>query len=226
MKTFTDLSELEKVELTAEQVKYYAKIDCANRGIIIPQKPINQLKDVVAPTQNYFQVGYESFVFDTMEDAQNYIDAKSKSFKIRSIGNNYDNKNQYISERTTDYKEIKTIVLYTKEESVELKTVLEYNAEVSKELKEYSESLSKYNEIESSIWDEIQEINYYNSRKKLYDKIYSDYLELASGNDEIAFTFFDKAYRNVSLSDIDREIVDAILTAPKCVEPLNTEENA
>jgi len=218
MKTFEDLLESEKVELTIEQVQYYAKIDCANKGIIIPQKPINQLKDVVAPTQNYFQVGYESFVFETMEDAQSYIDAKSKSFQIRSIGNNYDNKSQFISERTTDFKEIKTIVLYTKEESVELKTILEYNDEVSKELKEYSGSLSKYNEIESSIRDEIKEINYYNSRKKLYDKIYSDYLDLASGNNEIAFTFFDKAYRNVSLSDIDREVVDAILTAPRCAE--------
>lgn len=224
MKTFSDLSDVEKTELSTEQVQYYAKIDCANRGIIIPQKPINELKHVNSPTQNYFQVGYESFVFEKIEDAQNYIDAKSKSFQIRSIGNNYDNKSQYVSERTSDYKEIKTIVLYTKEESIDLKTVLEYNSDVSKELKEYTESLSKYNEIESGIWEEIQEINYKKSRENLYEKIYNDYLELANGDNKVAYTFFDKAYRNLSLSDIDREIVDNILNSP-IVEELITESN-
>lgn len=221
MKTFYDLTSEEKVQLTAEQVQYYAKIDCANQGIIIPQKPINQLKSVVAPTQQYYQVGYESFVFESIEDAQNYIDAKNKSFQLKSIGNSYDNKNQYVSERTSDYKEVKTISAYSKEESVDLKSVLEYNAEVSKELKAYEESLSKYNEIESSIWEEIQEINFRNSRIALYDKIYNDYLSLADGNEKIAYTFFDKAYRNISLSDIDREIVDEILNTPICEEGVN-----
>ena len=46
MKTFYDLTEEEKVLLTSEQVQYYTRIDCANRGIIIPQKPINSLKEV------------------------------------------------------------------------------------------------------------------------------------------------------------------------------------
>lgn len=218
MKTFYDLTSEEKVELTTEQVQYYAKIDCANQGIIIPQKPINGLKAVVAPTQQYYQVGYESFVFESIEDAQNYIDVKNKSFQLKSIGNNYDNKNQYISERTSDYKEVKTISAYSKEESVDLKSVLEYNAEVSKELKEYDESLSKYNKIESSIWNEINEINFKNSRVDLYDKIYNDYLDLANGDNKVAYTFFDKAYRNLSLSDTDREIVDEILNTPICVE--------
>ena len=215
MKTFTDLSNEEKVQLSTEQVQYYAKVDCANRGIIIPQKPINELKPIVAPTVNYFQVGYEGFVFETMDDAQNYIDAKSKSFRIGSIGSNFDSKSQFVSERTSDYKEIKTIALYTKEETIDLKSILEYNSETSKELKEYSESLSKYNEIESAIWDEIQEINYKNSREKLYEKIYNDYLELANGDNKTAYTFFDKAYRDLSLSDIDRDIVDAILNTPQ-----------
>jgi len=213
MKTFADLSDLEKVELTTEQVQYYAKIDCANRGVVIPQKPINELKQVIAPTQNYFQIGYESFVFETMDDAQAYIDAKSKSFRVVSIGSNFDSKSQFISEKMNDYKEIKTIALYTKEETADLKSILEYNSEVSKELKVYSEALSKYNEIESVIWEEIQEINYKNSRENFYDKIYKDYLELAGGDIKIAYTFFDKAYRNISLNDIDREIVDVILNS-------------
>ena len=101
---------------------------------------------------------------------------------------------------------------------VKLKTILEYNAETSKEWKEYNESLSKYNEVEASIWEEINEINFRNSREMFYDKVYSDYLTLANDNHKIAYTFFDKAYRNISLNDLDREIVDKILNTPICVE--------
>lgn len=218
MKTFDQLTKEEKVTLTGEEVQYYAKIDCANRGIIIPQKPINTIKDVIPPTQKYYQVGYESFVFETDKEAQNYIDAKGKALQVKSIGNNYDDKNKYVSERNSDYKDFKSITLYSKEEATELKTILEYNAETSKEWKEYNESLSKYNEVEASIWEEINEINFRNSREMFYDKVYSDYLTLADDNHKIAYTFFDKAYRNISLNDLDREIVDEILNTPICVE--------
>ena len=218
MKTFDQLTKEEKVTLTGEEVQYYAKIDCANRGIIIPQKPINTIKDVIPPTQKYYQVGYESFVFETDKEAQDYIDAKGKALQVKSIGNSYDDKNKYVSERNSDYKDFKSITLYSKEEATELKTVLEYNAETSKEWKEYNESLFKYNEVEASIWEEINEINFRNSREMFYDKVYSDYLTLADDNHKIAYTFFDKAYRNISLNDLDREIVDEILNTPICVE--------
>lgn len=214
MKTFYDLREEEKVVLTTEQVYYYAKLECANSGIIIPQKPINIIKEVVPPTKKYYQVGYESFVFETDKEAQDYINAKSRSLQVKSIGNNYDNKNQYVSERYTDYKDFKSITLYGKEEAIELKAVLEYNAETSKEWKDYNDSLTKYNEIESNMWKEIQEINYRNSREMFYNKIYSDYLVLAENSHKVAYIFFDKAYRNIQLSDLDREIVDIILSNP------------
>lgn len=218
MKTFDQLTKEEKVTLTGEEVQYYAKIDCANRGIIIPQKPINTIKDVIPPTQKYYQVGYESFVFETDKEAQDYIDAKGKALQVKSIGNSYDDKNKYVSERNSDYKDFKSITLYSKEEATELKTVLEYNAETSKEWKEYNESLFKYNEVEASIWEEINEINFRNSREMFYDKVYSDYLTLADDNHKIAYTFFDKAYRNISLNDLDRDIVDKILNTPIFVE--------
>lgn len=211
MKTFYDLTKEEKVVLTEEQVNYYAKLDCANQGLIIPQKPINELKSVAAPTQKYYQIGYESFVFETEREAQDYIDAKGKAFQIKSIGNNYDNKNQFISDRVVDYKEIKSIILYTKEEATDLKSILEYNAETEKEWKKYNESLKEFNSIVDSMWTEIGEIQFYNRRLEFYNKVYQDYVELAGGLNDIAYTFFDKAYRTADLSDVDREIVDAIL---------------
>lgn len=216
MKTFFALTDEEKVALTTEQVQYYAKIDCANRGIIIPQKPISEVQDVAKPTEKYYIVGYESFVFETDADAQNYIDAKAKSFKIGSIGNDYNNKNQYVGAPTEDYKEIKTIILYTADEAKELKDIIKSNTEALKEWSDYRKSLKEYEDIVIGMFDEIREINYVNSRKEYYDKVYNDYLDLAEGNSKTAFTFFSKAYSTVSLNDIDREIVDAILSEPTC----------
>lgn len=221
MKTFFDLSAEEKVALTTEQVQYYAKIDCANRGIIIPQKPISEVQEVAKPTGKYYTVGYESFAFETETDAQNYIDAKAKSFKIGSIGSSYDSKNQYVGAPMDDYKEIKTIILYTAEEAKELKDTLTANSEAAKEWTSYNNSLKQYNDIVAGIWDEIRDINYVNSRKEYYDKVFNDYLDLAEGNNKTAYTFFSKAYKTFSLSDIDREIVDAILDAPTCEESIS-----
>ena len=211
MKTFYDLTKEEKVVLTEEQVNYYAKLDCANQGLIIPQKPINELKPVAAPTHKYYQVGYESFVFETDKEAQDYIDAKGKALQVKSIGNNYDNKNQYVSERNSEYKDFKSITLYTKEEATDLKSILEYNAETEKEWKKYNESLKEFNSIVDSMWTEIGEIQFYNKRLEFYNKVYQDYVELAGGLNDVAYTFFDKAYRTANLSDVDREIVDGIL---------------
>lgn len=221
MKTFSELSAEEKVGLTTEQVQYYAKLDCANRGIIIPQKPILEVQQVASPTAKYYIVGYESFAFETEADAQNYIDLKSKSFKIATIGSDYNNKNQYVGARTEDYKEIKTIILYTAEEANTLKDVLKSNSDASKEWTTYNSSLKEYNEIVSEMWEEIKDINYVNSRKEYYDKVYNDYLELAEGNNKTAYTFFSKAYSTVSLNDADRGIVDAILSEPTCQESLS-----
>ena len=218
MKTFYDLTKEEKVVLTEEQVNYYAKLDCANQGLIIPQKPINELKPVIAPTQKYYQIGYDSFVFETEQEAQDYIDAKGKAFQVKSIGNNYDNKNQFISEKVVDYKEIKSTILYTKEEAADLKSVLEYNAETEKEWKKYNESLKEFNSIVSSMWTEIYEIQFYNKRLEFYNKVYQDYVELAGGSNGVAYTFFDKAYRTANLSDVDREIVDSILNVESVID--------
>jgi hypothetical protein len=221
MKTFYDLTNEEKVLLTEEQVQYYAKLDCANRGIVIPQKPINKLKEVIPPTQKYYMVGYESFIYETEKEAQDYIDAKAKSFQIRGIGNNYDNKNQYVDGRSAEYKDIKSVILYTKEEANDLKSILEYNSTTQKEWDEYSKSLKEYDSIVYDMWDEISAIKFEDSRKDFYNKVYADYLELANNDDSIAFTFFEKAYKNISLSEVDREIVDDMLKREVCDNAAN-----
>ena len=210
MKNFFNLTEEEKIILTKEEIQYYARLDCASKGIIIPQKPINNLKDIEPPTKKYYQVGYESVVFETDEDAQNYVEAKSKALQTSSINNNYDS-SRYVTKNINDSKEIKSVILYSKEQAIDLKEILVYNAETSKEWETYNKSLVEYNKIVNSFLEEINEINYKNSRKTYYDKIYNEYLELANNNETIALSFFRKAYKTLSVNEIDEIIIKEIL---------------
>lgn len=218
MKTFYDLTDEEKISLTENQVQYYAKLDCANQGIIIPQKPINNLKEVQPPTQKFYQVGYESIVFETEQDAQDYVNAKQKGFSTTYIGDSYNSREQYTNKAVNDVGDIKSIVLYTKEEAIGLKQTIKYNQETQKEWDEYNKALENYNNIERNIWSEIEDIKFYNSRQEYYQKVYDDYTELANGDLLTAHKFFEKAYKNADLTDIDKEIVDAIINIEAPVE--------
>jgi ketol-acid reductoisomerase len=100
----------------------------------------------------------------------------------------------------------------------ELKDILFYNSETNKEWEEYNKSLREYNNILNWVWDEINDINHYDSRIEYYEKIYISYLELAENNNSVAHTFFTKAYKDISLNDIDRDIVDKIINTPIIVE--------
>lgn len=215
MKTFYDLTSEEKINLSEEQVDYYTKIECANRGIIIPLKPIIEIKEVLKPTARYYQVGYNSFVFNTEQEAQNYVKAAEKALSISNIGNNYDSKHQYVKGLVTDSKEIKSVILYTKNEADEIKETIIKNTEAEKEWSAYQKSMEQLNSISNNIWDEISEIKFKNQRILHYKKVYSDYLELSGNNEDVAFSFFKKAYENQSLSDIDKEIVSEIINSPR-----------
>ena len=211
MKRFEDLTREEKLALTEEQVNYYAKLECADRGIIIPQKPINEIKSIEFPTEKFYQVGYESFVFRTEQDAQDFIDAKSKALTIKSIGGSYEAKNQYVDSLIDGYKEVRTVNLYTKEQAMELKDIIQYNTETQKEWKEYNENLNSFESIRRSMWDDIYDIHFYDTRVVHYNNIFNEYLSLAQNNQETALTFFKKAYAEAKLTEIDRQIVDTML---------------
>lgn len=209
-KIYIELTEEEKVKLTYEDILFYAKLECANAGIIIPQEPTNKTKEVLQPSKKYYQIYYDSIVFETEADAQNYLDLKKKSLKIVGLTNDYDTKKSY-AKRYDNNEEIKHVILYTESEGEDIKDILKYNEEVHKERKIYNNALSGLNSFTDKIWNEINEINFKKTRKEYYQKVFNEYLDLAQGNNETAITFFSKAYKNAQLTDIDSLIVLDIL---------------
>ena len=210
MKRFNELTREEKVVLTEEQLQHYAKLECAEKGIIIPQKPMQEVQKTPLPTTKFYSVGYNSFVFRTEQEAQDYADAISKAL---SVGTTSDNRSfiKGVYERSLD---IKSQTVYNEEEYKLLRESLESNKEIQKEWETYNSQLSTFNSILEEMQYEIYDINHFNKRVDAYDKIYNDYLELAQGNAEIAHTFFSKAYKNADLDDVDRQVVNNILNTP------------
>jgi hypothetical protein len=115
---------------------------------------------------------------------------------------------------------IKTVKMFTKETGFKVEdNFARFASFVDKKIKS-GELQGNDAPLNKDMWEEIKDINYANSRKEHYNKVYNDYLDLAEGNEKMAYTFFSKAYSTLSLSDIDKEIVDGILSAPTCEETL------
>jgi hypothetical protein len=210
MKRFNELTKEEKVELTEEQLLHYAKLECADKGIIIPQKPMQEVQETPLPTTKFYSVGYSSFVFRTEQEAQDYADAISKALSTGTINDS----RSFIRGVYETSLDIKSQIVYTDEEYKLLKETLESNKEIQREWEVYNKQVNNFNSILSNMQNEIYDINHFNTRVTVFDKIYSDYLELAQGNEQVAHTFFSKAYKDADLGDIDREVVDNILNTP------------
>jgi SepF-like predicted cell division protein (DUF552 family) len=206
MKTFYDLTDEEKMNLTEDQIIYYAKLECAQRGIIVPLKPVNELKEFKTPSKKFYQVGYESFVFETEEDAQKYVDIITKALTVKRLGNDYNSKDQYVTTINTT-TEIKPITLYTEEEAKNVKSDVLYNESLTNQITTFEKANMEFNLIVKELKDCVEEFLYYSGRVDYYGKVFEEYLTLAEGNHEMAQTFFNKAYSSARLSEVDAEIV-------------------
>jgi len=219
MKTFYDLNDEEKISLSDEQVEYYARVECANRGIVMPIKPVGELKEVQPPTTKFYTVGYDSKLFLKESDAELYCELiYVTALSSHNIGKDYETNTQYAKKQVDRKQEIKSNLFYTEEEAISLKEILQHNADLKSEIKKYNEANASFLEIQQNIFAEISEISYKKSRLTHFLKIYDDYVVLAESNLQVAYSFFEKAYKNAQLSDIDSEVVSEILKDKQIVE--------
>lgn len=209
MKRFNELTDLEKMGLTDSEVEQYTKIDCAYRGIIIPIPPKEKAKTVFEPSTKFYTTSYSGPYFTSIEDAEAYSDIMKKSFGGNPIAGDYNR--PYYAKPTDKNSDITSKLLYTQEEAKELEQVFKDNKQIDLDWKDYHTALKDYNGVVKEIWGEIAELKFKKEREEYYDKVYQDYVDLANGDDNIGFTFFSKAYKSASLSDVDRSIVDEIL---------------
>jgi len=145
MKTFYDLNDEEKISLSDEQVEYYARVECANRGIVMPIKPVGELKEVQPPTTKFYTVGYDSKLFLKESDAELYCELiYVTALSSHNIGKDYETNTQYAKKQVDRKQEIKSNLFYTEEEAISLKEILQHNADLKSEIKKYNEANASF----------------------------------------------------------------------------------
>lgn len=205
MKKINELSDKEILALTSEQLDKMVKLEMAEKGIKILEKPqLKELKPVPEKTEVAYNVSGVSYPLKNKEQAEKLAkvleEVKSSFVNTSYVGSDYATK--YIKEMETSSKEylgkITEELYYSRTQITSIKEVIDEN----KAIKEaYDAELSEYN----SAYDEAAYIreDIYNRRQEVVDKYYrldnlkthyEQYLKLADGNAKTAMKFLKNAF--------------------------------
>jgi hypothetical protein len=199
MKTYWDVNEKDRADLTEEEMEKFFEIELMMNGEVIPKKPV--FKEIEDPMEKLrgkreikFSVGGISSktLFDTIEDANKFLELNPQRGEyIYEVGYDY-----IYATKISD--KIDQIVTYKKEDLEEVK---EDKTIYENRKKEYEEDLEEYRKQRSSVEDLLSKIKEDKlerdkERRKLNEilQTYERFLTLAEGDSDIARTFLEEKY--------------------------------
>lgn len=201
MKSFEHLNDNELTTLSQEEINHYIKLKKAETGIKIitlPEAPSYQ--DLPPPDLELYEVN--GFAFSDKEKAEEIADVLNKHI-ASSLRVDYD-----YSRGGSDYKyakpfdgSLETIDIrrvYSRPVYNSIRDIIASNKKVKDawtEIKsEYDSEEEKAGNISEDIYTKIQEARERIEKFKNYKLRIAEYLQLANGDRDIAWNFFDKAY--------------------------------
>lgn len=203
MKSIFDLSWREIVGLSDKQVEVFVKRALINENIpidVFSRKEV-KLEEPVTKTCYDVSFGYSTLLsFDKIEDAvafKEFVD-KKKGF-IREYAGNVNGKSFYVRKEHNDVRIFDEVV--TTEE--EIKRVKDVNSRIGEEVIDVSIK-NKAHDIRRDVLKHVGDtkFDYYMSKEKL--DLFIEYVELAEGNAEKAYSLFEKS---VTITEITKELI-------------------
>jgi hypothetical protein len=202
MKTFEHLNDTELVSLTQDEINHYIKLKKAETGVrllTLPDTPTYQ--DVPSPDVELYEVA--GYAFADKQKAQEIADAINKNISL-AFKVDYD----YWGSGSSDYKYAKPYDgsleaigiqrVFSQPVYNSIKTVIASNKKVreawEKLKSEYEAEDEKATEIVNNIYDAINPARDRLAQFQTYKTRITEYLQLANGDRDIAWNFFDKAY--------------------------------
>lgn len=216
MKRINELSEREILGLSDEDVKNLVKLELAYGGVKLVDKPIEPYKPKVEDDiKVYGIIGVDGLFFKDKTDAQ-YLSMVIKKGKMMRTSRDWNLDAIYIDEikvnKDSNFESYDVVERFLPlKESVDklsdrLKSYQEKHKEYVRLMDEYDKCKNEAVEISNNVHDIVNETRRKYERMKRLRKIYkNEYLPLAGGNDDLAMSFFEKAY------DPDEETLDYIL---------------
>lgn len=201
MKTFEQLNDQELTSLTQEQIDFYIKLKKAETGIkIIALPDAPEQREVPAPDLEIFEVSGMSFTDRARAEEiaaainKHITNALKVTYDYYRAGSDYQYAKPYEgSLETVEVKRVYSMPVYNsiKDIIASNKKVMDAWKEVERECKEEDEKAS---EIVDAIYDSIAKARERLEQFRNYKVRIVEYLQLANGDRDIAWNFFDKAY--------------------------------
>lgn len=204
MKTFQDYTDLEKANLTEEEVEKLLKYELMELGVVAPQKPELLPEDEPEFEERiYYRPSLKSYsgldcVFETAKEAEQFMNLKPLIFST-----------EYPSYRNTfaDPEEIRVeaVKVISKSDYESSKGLIEgaaSNKTKNKEAAEkYEEALQSVSAATNHIWTEWAECRNKKSEAERLTGIYDQYVEDCDGDEKIALKFLRKAFSDSEIKD-------------------------
>lgn len=204
MKTFHDYADLEKANLTEEEVEGLLKYELMEQGIVTPQPPTPLPEDEPElEEKTYYRPSLKSYsgldcVFATAAEAEKFM-----ALNPLILDSGYPSYRNNVEVPTEPKVEIVKAISKSDYESA--KGQIEGAAENKRKNKEaqeaYEEKLSAASASTNHIWTEWAEAR---SKKQVSQQmvdVYAQYLIDCDGNEEIALRFLGKAYSQNEIKD-------------------------
>ncbi len=201
MKPFSQLNDAELIELTDEQIDYYVKLHKAEAGIRIlslPEMPAQ--REIPAPElQMYEVVGH---VFSDKEKAEEIASTINKHL-ASSFTSDYDywrsgSDFKYAKPFDGTLVSVSIVRLYSQGVYNSIKDIAQSNSKIAEAYKEvkkdYENEQEKAADLVEAIYGAIREARERIRKFHEYKVRIVEYIQLANGNPEVAWNFFDKAY--------------------------------
>lgn len=200
MKTFEQLNDSELVSLNQEQIDWYIKLKKAEAGVKIincPEFPSYQS----IPEPDLQLYGVAGRYFTTPEKANQVASAinvvLAESFSV-DYNWHFDSKHKYASPYSGNLESVEIVRVYSRPVYDSIKDILASNKKIQeayeKFKREYDDEDEKSTEIVDSIYEAINKAKERLEQFRNFKTRIIEYLQLADGNRDIAWNFFDKAY--------------------------------
>jgi hypothetical protein len=219
MKTIQEMTDQEILALTPENLDHMVKLRMAEEGIkILPYPSAPELITIPDKDDFAYDIKGTELLFREKADAEAIADF-ILSYKEKALTEDYTNDYNYKHLapvgsvwRSKEFGVISRCEFYTKETLASTKKNIEENARIKKlhdaEMSEYNNSISDGESIREEIHGRYNEVVEKYEEFERLKRRYSEYLELADNQPDIAMNFLKKAYK------VSEEAEDYILPKP------------
>lgn len=211
MKSYTELSSRERLALTDEEIRDYAKRELLMKGTKItvePEKPKVTPDDIIKKMDHILIFTVAGNHFANESDARDFVDTKRYDTKYPNYA--YDTPFYVPIEKDSYLNGISSKLVPTYESFEKYSSEYE---ESKKDMKiytalkdEYDQSIKDLNDEIRTINDSIRVLREEDDRVLRIKAVWDEYVSLANGDENIAKEFFVKAYGAVTYYDYIKEI--------------------